>query len=144
MESPQTIAKDIMTIKHLDAIQKYGCCAFVFLWCLGIEPNDVKAIQLIDDAISQRIIDEECTVEWSKFGLWLTGRTILVDFVSIKNILSIKERTPVKYTYKGNSHWVGVEKGMIKFDPLGIGKSQCVLKGKPTEMRKLYIKGINS
>lgn len=137
MTNPQTISKEIQNLKHLDAIYNYGCCAFVFLWCLGIEPDDVKAIQLVDDAISQGIIDKECTVDWQAMGKWLTGRNIKVEFVSIKDISTIKERTPVKFAYKGNAHWVGVEKGMIAFNPLEY--SRCVELGRPTEARIIKV-----
>ena len=42
MIAPQTYAEELNKIfpnSKLTAISKYGCCAFVLLWCLGIEPD---------------------------------------------------------------------------------------------------------
>lgn len=142
MNRPQTLSKKLLKIKHLENISKYGCCAFVYLWCLGIEPEDTQAIEILDDAINDRKIEEDCTVKWAEFGTWLTGRTITVDFIDIHDIRKIKERTPVRYDYKGCSHWVGVENGKVEFDPLGKDVSQCVKFGKPVTMRKIIIKGV--
>lgn len=139
MNNPQSLCKEIQKIKHLDAIEKYGCCAFVFMWCLGIDPTDITAIQTIDDLITTKVIDSECTVDWAKMGKALTGRDIEVEKVPINNILSIKERTPVMYSYKDKHHFVGVENGMIVFNPLE--ESYCVNNGRPTEMRVIKIKG---
>lgn len=142
MESPQKDAEKLCKIKNFEVISKYGCCAFTYLWCLGIEPDSIHAIEILDDGIKARKLDEECTVKWVEFGQWLTGREIQVDFIDIKDIKKIKERTPVRYDFKGLSHWVGVENGKVAFDPLGIGNSNCVNHGKPSTMRKITIKGV--
>lgn len=142
MNNPQKDAELITKIKNIESIAKYGCCAFVYLWCLGIEPDNLHAIEILDDAIRMKKLGEDCLVKWAEFGAWITGRNIEVEFIDIKDIKKIKERTPVRYDYKGKSHWVGVEKGMIKFDPLGIGQSQCVALGKPVTMRKIIVKGM--
>lgn len=139
MNNPQSLCKEIQKIKHLDAIEKYGCCAFVFMWCLGIDPTDITAIQTIDDLITTKVIDSECTVDWAKMGKALTGRDISVEFIDIKDLSGIRERTPVRFDYKGRQHWVGVEKGMIAFNSLSY--SQCVDLGRPVTMRKLIIRG---
>ena len=53
MNHPQTVALDIsrkLTKQRLETINKYGCCAFVLLWCLGIEPDDdFKAIETVSN-----------------------------------------------------------------------------------------------
>lgn len=139
MNHPQSLIKELQTIKHAKAIELYGCCAFTYLWCLGIDPTDIKAIQLVDDAITEGVLDEECTVDWARFGAWITGRLFDVKFEHITEITHIKERTPVRYDYKGYSHWVGVEKGMICFNSLE--HSNCVELGQPTSARILTIKG---
>lgn len=141
MKNPQTFCKELSEMAdkgRFDTIYKNGCCAFVYLWCLGIEPdNDIDAILTLNDMISAKVIGADCTVYWAEAGRFLTGRNITVDFVPIKDLRGIKERTPVRYDYKGKSHWVGVEKGMIKFNPLGY--SECVEKGRPVTCRKIKI-----
>ncbi|MCQ2052948.1 MAG: hypothetical protein MJZ03_03335 [archaeon] len=151
MKNPQKTAKELLKIKHLNSIAQNGCCAFVYIWCLGIEPDDeLNAIEILDDAIEQKKLGEDCLVYWSEFGSWLTGREINVEFVDIKDIKKIKERTPVFYSTKKRNadgslpegHWVGVENGKIRLDPMGIGNSQNVKYGNPLTMRRITIKGI--
>ena len=140
MKNPQTLAEELNKCfpnPKLKTISENACCAFVFLWCLGIEPEDIDAIKIISDAIDEKVIDSDCTVKWVEFGKWLTGRTLTVEFVDVKTIKGIKDRTPVKYSYNGKSHWVGVENGKIKFNSLK--SSVCVANGKPVTMRKLKI-----
>ena len=132
MEHPQTKAEEIKNMK-LEAISRYGCCAFVLLWCLGIEPDDLQAIETVNDMIKAGVIGDDCTVKWAEAIKHLTGRKMTVEFKDIKDLRGIKDRTPVRYDYKGKSHWVGVEKGMICFNPLVY--SQCVDKGRPVTAR---------
>jgi hypothetical protein len=146
MKNPQTLAEklaDKFPDKKLINISKYGCCAFVLLWCLGIEPDeDAEAILILSDLIEKGKIKEDCTVKWVEAVKYLTGRTVTaVDFNEIKIIGNIKNRTPVRYDYGKNSHWVGVEYGEIKFNPLSF--SNCVEFGRPAESRVLHIKGVN-
>lgn len=140
--APQKDAERLCKIKNLETIAKYGCCAFTYLWCLGIEPDSISAIEILDDALRTGKLGEDCIVKWAEFGNWITGRNIQVEFIDIKDIKKIKERTPVRYDFKGQSHWVGVENGIIKYNSLGDGNSQCVNHGKPVTMRKISIKGI--
>lgn len=148
--SPQKDAITLSKIKNLETIAKYGCCAFVYLWCLGIEPDSIRAIEILDDAIRTQKLGEDCLVKWAEFGTWLTGRGISVEFIDIKDIKNIRERTPVFYsTQKRNKdgslpsgHWVGVENGKIKYDPMGLGNSNNVKYGSPITRRKIIIKGI--
>lgn len=144
MKAPQNTAERIVKLKnHIDVIANYSCCALVYLWCLGIEPDDdITALELVDEAITKGYIEPDCTVIWGKWGTALTGRVIDVEFVDISTIKHIKERTPVKYTYGPNSHWVGVANGKIVFDPLGKNKSNCVKNGKPVSMRRLTVRGL--
>lgn len=141
MKNPQTFCKTLqtkLTPERLEVIHKYGCCAFVLLWCLGIEPDDIQAIELVSDMIDAKVIEKDCTVHWIEAVKFLTGRTVTVDFKDIKDILKIKDRTPVRYDYKGKGHWVGVERGMIAFNPLDY--SLCVDKGRPVTARIIKIK----
>ena len=110
----------------------------MLLWCLGIEPDDLEAIELVNDMINAGVIEKDCTVHWAEAVKFLTGREISVQFKDIKDILSIKDRTPVRYDYKGNGHWVGVERGMIAFNPLK--QSNCVDKGRPVTARIIKLK----
>lgn len=138
---PQDLAEELSKM-DLANIAKNGCCAFVFLWCLGIEPdNPLESIRLIDEAIKKNYIMKDCTVKWYDWGKALTGRTIDVEKVKITTISNIKDRTPVFYSIDGiNGHWVGVENGKITYNP--IENSINVKKGKPRELRKIIIKGL--
>lgn len=141
MKYPQTLAREFCSVispARLETIGKYGCCAFVLLWCLGIEPDNMEAIELVNDMINAGVIEKDCTVHWVEAVKFLTGRDITVEFKNIKNILSIKDRTPVRYDYKGQGHWVGVERGMIAFNPLK--QSNCVDKGVPVTARIIKLK----
>lgn len=138
---PQDLSIELSKME-LDNIGKNGCCAFVFLWCLGIEPdNPLESIRLVDEAIKKNYIMKDCTVKWYEWGKALTGRTIDVEKVKITTISNIKERTPVFYSINGVSgHWVGVENGKIAYNP--IKDSINVKQGKPRELRKIIIKGM--
>lgn len=141
MKNPQTYCltvKKTLSPERLETIHKYGCCAFVLLWCLGIEPEDLNAIELVSDMIDAKVIESDCTVHWKEAVKFLTGRDITIQFQDIKDILKIKDRTPVRYDYKGKSHWVGVERGMIVFNPLE--SSQCVNYGRPVTARIIKLK----
>lgn len=143
MKNPQKLAKELMKIKTIEIQSKNACCAYVFLWCLGIEPDDMEAIKLVDEAIIKGYIEPDCTVLWAKWGAALTGRNIIIEKVTISTIKGIKERTPVWYTIDGkNGHWVGVQNGKIVFDPYGIGLSENVRKGKPASMRRITVGGM--
>lgn len=141
MKYPQTLAREFCSVispARLETIGKSGCCAFVLLWCLGIEPDNMEAIELVNDMINAGVIEKDCTVHWVEAVKFLTGRDITVEFKNIKDILSIKDRTPVRYDYKGQGHWVGVERGMIAFNPLK--QSNCVDKGVPVTARIIKLK----
>ena len=141
MKYPQTLAREFCSVispARLETIGKYGCCAFVLLWCLGIEPDNMESIELVNDMINAGVIEKDCTVHWVEAVKFLTGRDITVEFKNIKDILSIKDRTPVRYDYKGQGHWVGVERGMIAFNPLK--QSNCVDKGVPVTARIIKLK----
>ena len=104
MKNPQTYCltvKKTLSPERLETIHKYGCCAFVLLWCLGIEPEDLNAIELVSDMIDAKVIESDCTVHWKEAVKFLTGRDITIQFQDIKDILKIKDRTPVRYDYKG-------------------------------------------
>lgn len=141
MKNPQTLCLKLqhkLSTERLETIYKYGCCAFVLLWCLGIDPDDMQAIELVSDMIDAGVIEKDCTVHWVEAVKFLTGREITVEFKDIKDILKIKDRTPVRYDYKGKGHWVGVERGMIAFNPLDY--SLCVDKGRPVTARIIKLK----
>ena len=141
MKNPQTFCHELknrFTPERLETIYKYGCCAFTLLWCLHIETDDFHAVELVSDMIDEGVIEQDCTVHWVEAVKFLTGRAISIEFKDIKDILKIKDRTPVRYDYKGKSHWVGVERGMIVFNSLEY--SQCVDKGRPVTARIIKLK----
>ena len=143
MKHPQSLAEQLyyhFATENLKNIKDYGCCIFVLLWCLGIEPEDTDAIMLVDDLITQGDIKKDCTVLWAKAIKALTGREMKsIDFLEVKHIEAIKERTPVRYDYQKKSHWVGVENGKIAFNPLK--QSRCVEFGKATTQRVIHLQG---
>lgn len=146
MKHPQSLAAELyshFSAKNLKSIKEYGCCAFVLMWCLGIEPDDdAEAVMTVDSLIQAKALKEDCTVKWAEAIRQLTGREMrAVDFVNITSILHIKDRCPVRYDHNGKSHWVGVENGKIAFNPLK--RSVCVESGKPSTMRIIHIKGID-
>lgn len=133
---PQTMAEELS--KHfsdykLKAIGKWGCCAFVSLWIMGIE-GDIGNIGLLADEMGKGL-DNECTVNWVKFFKNVTGKTISVTFKEIKFLSELKNegRCAVRFDYNGKYHWVGVEKGKIAYNSLK--HSVCVEYGKPTQAR---------
>lgn len=144
MNHPQTLAvemaKNFPELKNIKVIAESACAAFTFIWCLGIECSDIEAIRIVSDALDAKVIESDCTVTWYKFGKWLTGRDIDVVHVPIKDILDIRERTPVFYKYKGKPHCVGVEKGKVKFN--SVEKSEILERGLPVEKRVIKIMGI--
>lgn len=143
MKAPQTYAEELNEVfpnSRLNAIAKYGCCAFVLLWCLGIEPEqDIDAIKTVARLMDKGAITDTCTVKWADAIKALSGRTMKsIDFVDTKIISNIKERTPVRYDWNGKSHWVGVENGKIAFNPLRY--SNCVTNGQPASKRVITLK----
>lgn len=138
MKNPQTFAEEIKD--NVSNIAKYGCCAFTALWTVGVEPDeDGTAIGIINDAINAGVIENDCTVKWIEFYKWLTGRTVKVEFRDIKCLKELKgvktwsDRIPVRFDYKGKSHWVGVQNGEVRFNSLK--HSNCVEFGKPATAR---------
>lgn len=148
MKYPQTLAGELFSLfpnENLMTIKKYGCLAFVVMWCLGIEPDDVMAICNVQMMINAKVIDKDCTVQWAKIIPYLTGRSLeKVEFRQIKVLKGLKGRVPVLYKINPSDkggHWVGVENGKIKFNPLA--DSLCVNKGRPVEARIMTISGVN-
>ena len=147
MKNPQTLAEKLYVYfpsLQLKSIKDYACCAFTLMWCLKLDPDDATAIMAVADMIEHRALDVDCTVYWAKAAEYLTGQKLTVEFKDIKDakeIKQFKERTPVKYSYNGKSHWVGVENGKVKFNALE--RSLCVEKGKPVTARILHITGGN-
>ncbi|MBQ1778235.1 MAG: hypothetical protein IIZ93_08795 [Acidaminococcaceae bacterium] len=145
MKHPQTLAEQIYqqfpTMK-LKSIKDYACCAFTLMWTLHVEPDDAEAILTVGRMMDKGAIDVDCTVYWDKAARFLTGKGAAVQFIDItdpKELKKIKDRTPVKFSYNGKSHWVGVENGRVKFNALE--KSLCVEKGKPVTMRIIKTDG---
>ena len=140
MKHPQTLAERLyqqFPTAKLKSIKEYACCAFTLMWCLGYEPEDAEAILTVGYMLDKGVIDVDCTVYWEKAAQYLSGRKLKVEFKDSTTIKGIKDRSPVKYTYNGKSHWVGVENGRIKFNSLE--SSVCVSKGKPVTMRALKL-----
>ena len=144
MNHPQTYALTLLeklSKERLETIYTYACCALTLMWCLGVEPDhDIDALLTVSRMIDEGVIERDCTVKWADAVRFLTGRESSVEFKNITSLEGIKERTPVRFDYKGKCHWVGVERGLIRFNPLEY--SICVEKGRPATMRKLIIKGV--
>lgn len=141
MKHPQTLAERLykeFPNPRLRSIKDNACCIFTLIWCLGLDPEDADAIITVGKLIDKGIIDEDCTVYWQRTIEHLTGRQATVDFVDITDIKKIKNRTPVRYVYKGRGHWVGVENGKNAFNSLDY--SNCVANGQPQTMRVLKFK----
>lgn len=148
MNHPQDLAKELSRLfpnEDMKKISDNACCAFVVMWCLGIEPEDINAIKYVQEMRQKEIIRNDCVVFWNKIVPYLTGRDLEnVEFKKIDSIKNIKSRTPVLYALDGNEegvgHWVGIEKGRIGFNPKKY--SVNVENGKPVEARILKIKGV--
>ena len=145
MKHPQSLAEELY--KHfptpkLKAIKNYACCAFSLIYWLGFDCEDVDAIMLVSDLIKHNALDPDCTVYWAECIRQLTGREMVsLEKVQIKDIKKIKEKTIVKFSNGGYSHWVVCENGKVVFNSLSF--SRCVEEGTPTECRIIKIKGIN-
>ena len=143
MKHPQTLAENLAKLfpnEDLKVISENACCAFVVLWCLGIDPDDIEAIQTIQRMRLYNVIENDCTVKWFDVVKYLTGRELRsLEKINITSLRGIKSRTPVLMACEGNpkdvGHWVGVENGKIKFNPKSYSKN--VAEGKPVQMRKL-------
>ena len=154
MKNPQTVAENLYqqfpTLK-LKSIKDNACCVFTFMWCMYLDPDDADAIITVGKMIDKGVLDQECTVYWNKVCEYLTGRSVSVQFVDIKDpkeVKKIKARTPVYYerTYldsegrkRKKGHWVGVENGKIAFNSLK--ESLSVKEGTPVKMRVLTFLG---
>lgn len=144
MKNPQTLASELY--KHfpnekLKIIKDYACCAFSLIWYLGLDLSDVDAIMLVSDLMDSKALDEECTVYWGNCIKQLAGRDLeSLEKKQITTIKNIKEKTIVKFSNGGYSHWVVAENGKVVFNSLKYSK--CVSEGKPTEARIIKIKGV--
>ncbi|MCQ2587917.1 MAG: hypothetical protein MJ174_07365 [Treponema sp.] len=116
-------------------IRKYGCCAFATIWALGIEATNEESWALLLNALENKSLDKDCTVNWGAFTKFLTGKEIIPEFKAINSLEDIKDcgRCVVRYDNGNNSHWVGVEDGKVAFNSLSF--SYCVNYGKPTTAR---------
>ncbi len=134
MTNPQTFCEKL-TNYPLEMIADYGCCAFVALWLCGKKVTDLQAIEILSEAMNKQAIDLDCTVKWYDFCEYI-GRPIkAVEFKDVTDIKKIKEKCAVRFDFNGRSHWVGVQNGKIRFNPLK--SSVCVKYGKPTTARIL-------
>ena len=144
MKNPQSLAEELYKHFHdqkLKAIKDYACCAFSLIYWLGIDCEDVDAIMLVSDLMNHKALDVDCTVYWAECIRQLTGREMAsLEKVKISDIKKIKEKTIVKFSNGGYSHWVVCENGKVVFNSLKY--SNCVEKGKPTEARIIKIKGV--
>ena len=151
MKNPQSLAEKLYVAfpsAKLKTVKDNSCCVLTFMWCMGYDPDDVEAIITVSKMLDKGVIDVDCCVYWSKVSKYLTGRDCWVEKPKIKSIAKIKERTPVYYqrtfvdengVTKTKGHWVGVEKGKIRFNALE--HSLCVEQGKPVEARILHFEG---
>lgn len=143
MKHPQSVLKDILSVPRdkLEHIRRYGCCAFVLLWCLRLEgDDDIDSILTVARMMDAGVIGEDCTVRWADAVRYLTGRDSSVEFKAVKTLDGITRRTPVRFDFNGQEHWVGVENGRVEFNPLR--NSVCVYYGRPATARILKISGV--
>jgi hypothetical protein len=144
MKNPQSLAEELYKHFHdqkLKAIKDYACCAFSLIYWLGIDCSDVDAVMLVSDLMKHNALDPDCTVYWAECIKQLTGREMeSLEKVQIKDLKKIKEKTIVKFSNGGYSHWVVAENGKVVFNSLKYSK--CVSDGKPTEARIIKIKGV--
>lgn len=144
MKAPQTLAEELY--KHfpnlnLKSIKENACCIFSLMYWLGIDTTDIEAIMIVDNLIKSKALDPDCTVYWAECIKQLTGREMeSLEKVQIKDLKKIKEKTIVKFSNGGYSHWVVCENGKVVFNSMQY--SNCVAKGKPTEARIIKIKGV--
>lgn len=148
MKHPQTLAERIyqqFPSAKMKTIKDNSCCALTFMWCMGYDKEDIEALLTVGKMLDKGVIDVDCCVYWDKVSRFLIGRGCNIEKVNIKSIAKIKERTPVYYerTYtdeggavRKKGHWVGVEKGKIRFNALET--SLCVKEGKPVMARILH------
>lgn len=109
-----------------------------YIYAVGIKATELQYIELVNDAIEEKIIGADCTViDAQKYCHWLTNKNYSVTKKEITSIKEIKETTPVRYDYNGKSHWVVVKNGKIIFNPLK--KSVCVENGIPTTARIIKV-----
>lgn len=119
-----------------ESIGKYGCLSMCYLYCLGIE--GVELINCTARAMERGLLDSECTVlNAEDFLLYFSGRRFKVTKQPVKTLKNIKNPTPVRFDYNGNSHWVVVENGEIVFNSLD--NSQCVKLGLPVTARVMEL-----
>lgn len=111
----------------------YGCLALCYLYiaCLltGTKWDDNKALAVLQEAIRQKYIDEDCYVRKPAQLMKLaTGGTFDVSKTDIKNA-----RSPyvcMRYEYDGHAHWTvwSVNGGLIWHS---LDWSNCVTNGQP-------------
>ena len=143
MKHPQTLAIELNKMfpnPDLEIIGKNACCALVLQWVLGIEQNDLDAIKTVQNMRKKGKIKSDCTVLWYEAVPYLCGRPLKeLKKTKITSLKGIKKRTIVLMAKEGNAdgvgHWVGVEGGKIRFNPLEY--SVNVSEGRPVEMREL-------
>lgn len=105
-----------------------------YIYAVGVKATELQYIELVNDAIEQKILADDCTVINAELYLkWLTGRNFNVTKFNISKLSDVKSVAPVRYDYNGHSHWVVVKDGKIVFNSLK--ESVCVKKGKPTTAR---------
>ena len=143
MKHPQTLAKELNEMfpnPDLKIIGDNACCAFVLQWALGIEQDDIDAIRTVQNMRKKGKIKSDCTVLWYEAVPYLCGKPLRdLKKTKITSLRGIKKRTIVFMAKEGNAegegHWVGVENGRIKCNPLAY--SVNVAEGRPIEMREL-------
>ena len=144
MKNPQSLAEELykhFPTPNLKAIKDYACCAFSLIYWLGIDCSDVEAVMLVSDLMKHNALDVDCTVYWAECIRQLTGREMeSLEKVQIKDLKKIKEKTIVKFSNGGYSHWVVAENGKVVFNSLKYSK--CVSEGKPIEARIIKINGV--
>jgi hypothetical protein len=109
-------------------IGEYGCLAMCYIYCSGIKEDFAHYMDLISKTMDMRILDSDCTVlSAQRFIKYVSGRNAQITKKAISTIEDIKEKTPVRFSRNGFSHWVVVENGQIVFDSLD--SSKCVKYG---------------
>lgn len=145
MTYPQTLALELCgnidhVSKNIRAIAEYGCLAMCYLYCIGLDGDAISYIEYVSCAMEKGYLDKDCTVlDGAKYlNFFSSDKKYKVTKQDISDIKDIKARTPVRFDYNGNSHWVVVEKGHIVFNSLL--NSVCVNKGKPVTSRIISLR----
>lgn len=139
------LAKLFPECDKLVRIANNMCCASTALWFMGVDEK--KHLEIIAEEYGKSLLNRDgayCLVWWDEFFKKVSGRSVTVEFVKekIKTLNDLKkygkQKLLAKYENAGHEHWIGIENCKIVYN--SIQKSECVNKGKITELRVISFK----